>query len=138
MKKSLIILFALMALASCKDQVAQVSGSYSYKISGTTVIANETVALPDEIGALDIIRLDSVSALLTFNALSGPAYTTTATIEGKEITLEEYERTVTYSALTVPVRASGDGTIYDGTIVIDLHYASNNLDADLVLLCKKN
>lgn len=138
MKKSLIILFALMALASCKDQVAQVSGSYSYKISGTTSIANGTVALPDEIGALDIIRLDSVSALLTFNALSGPAYTTTATIEGKEITLEEYERTVTYSALTVPVTASGEGTIYDGTIVIDLHYASNNLDADLVLLCKKN
>ena len=64
MKKLLVIVVALTALVSCKDQVEQLSGSYSYKISGTAIFGNDTTSLSEEIGALELIHLSADSALL--------------------------------------------------------------------------
>ena len=139
MKKLLVILVALTALVSCKDQVEQLSGSYSYKISGTAIFGNDTTSLSEEIGALDLIHLSADSALLTFNALRGPVYATKAKVEGKTITLMPYERTISHLTRDHTVTASGQGDLYDGTILVRLRYASDDVKAEsLTLLCKKN
>ncbi len=139
MKKLLVILLALTALVSCKDQVEQLSGSYSYKISGTAVFGNDTVSVSEEIGALELIRLNADSALLTFNALRGPAYATKAKVEGKSIELMPYERTISHLTRDYTVTASGQGDLYDGTMLVRLRYAGDDVKADsLTLLCKKN
>ncbi len=139
MKKLLVILLALTALVSCKDQVEQLSGSYSYKISGTAVFGNDTVSISEEIGALELIRLNADSALLTFNALRGPAYATKAKVEGKSIELMPYERTISHMTRDYTVTASGQGDLYDGTMLLRLRYTGDDVKADsLTLLCKKN
>ncbi len=139
MKKLLVILLALTALMSCKDQVEQLSGSYSYKISGTAVFGNDTVSISEEIGALELIRLSADSALLTFNALRGPAYATKAKVEGKSIELMPYERTISHLTRDYTVTASGQGDLYDGTMLVRLRYTGDDVKADsLTLLCKKN
>ena len=139
MKKLFVIVVALTALASCKDPVEQLSGSYSYKISGMAVYGNDTVSLSEEIGALDLIHLSADSALLTFNALRGPAYATKTKVEGKSIALAPYERTISHLTRDYPVTATGQGDVYDGTILIRLRYAGDDVKADsLTLLCKKN
>ena len=132
---------SVMALTSCHDQVDQVSGSYSYKISGKAVIDGDTVVLSDETGAMEIVRLSADSTLLTFNALLGPAYTAKAKIEGKDIRIMPYERTVNHQLKDYFVTAQGSGTFYDKTIVVTLQYADTTADlkADkLTMLCKKN
>ena len=139
MKKALVIVLAVLALVGCKDQMSQLSGTYSYKISGVATAEGKEQLLTDEQGAMEIIRLNADSALLTFNALAGAAYTTSATIAEKQITLLPYQRSILIGTTDYPVTASGAGTIYDGTIVIKLEYHGADLDADdLTLLCKKN
>lgn len=139
MKKLLVILLALTALMSCKDQVEQLSGSYSYKISGTAVFGNDTVTISEEIGALELIRLSADSALLTFNALRGPAYATKAKVEGKTIELVPYERNISRLSRDYTVTATGQGDLYDGTMLVRLRYTGDDVKADsLTLLCKKN
>ena len=117
----------------------QISGAYSYKISGTAVVDDTEHRLADEQGAMEVVRLNGDSALLTFNALLGQAYTTKALIAGKQLTLVPYQRHVTIGATDYQVTATGEGTAYDGTIVITLHYNSAEVSANsLTLLCKKN
>ena len=128
-----------MALAGCKDQVQQIAGNYSYKISGRGSIAGIDQKMDDEIGAMEILYSTNNSALLTFNALRGPAFSTYATVNGKQITLKPFERDATENGVDYHVTASGEGTVYDGTILILLKYEGNMLKADsLTLLCKKS
>ena len=143
MKKIFVIsmLCAVVGLfcTGCQDQVQQAAGTYSYKISGKAVVDGDERTLTNETGALDIVHKDSENALLTFNALGGAAYTTNATIADKRITLTPYERVLTIGSKDYTVMASGDGDIYDGTIVITLKYKSSNVTANsLTLLCKRN
>ena len=156
MKKLLVILLALTALVSCKDPVEQLSGSYSYKISGTAIFGNDTTSLSEEIGAMNLIHLSEDSALLTFNALLGPVYATKAKLVGKSITLEPYKRNISHLTRNYSVTASGQGEVYDGkiqTILVTLSYVGDTVRADsltvgtdsltmradsLTLLCTKN
>jgi len=139
MKRFIIILVSALALVSCEDQVSRVSGTYAYKISGNVTLGENERSLPVEEGSMEVIRLSADSALLTFNVLRGGVYTTYAKIEEKEIVLEPYTRSLTIGLKEYTVMASGEGTIYDGTIVIDLNYDSADvLGEDITLLCKKN
>lgn len=123
----------------CQDQVQQVSGSYAYKISGKAMVDTVEHVLTNETGAMEIVHKDSETALLTFNALGGAAYTTDATIADKHITLNPYERVIRVGLKEYTVTASGAGDIYDRTIVITLQYESEALKADsITLLCKRN
>lgn len=125
--------------AGCQDQVQQVSGSYSYKISGKAVVDTVERSLANETGTMEIVRKDSENALLTFNALGGAAYTTNATIADKHITLAPYERVISFGLEEHTVTASGEGDFYDRTLVITLQYKNDTLTADsLTLLCKRN
>ena len=132
---------------ACQDQVQQVAGTYSYKISGTAIVnsssvlgnSSDTVTLSDEIGSMELIPLDSTTAMVTFNALNGPAYTTQAEIHGKELSLKQYERELLVQTKSHHIQASGEGTFYDNTLIISLHYVGEGVRADqLTMLCKKN
>lgn len=129
------------AFMSCQDQVEQVTGNYSYKISGSALIDSDTVLLADEMGAMQLIRLNQDSALLTFNALLGSVYTAQANIDGKTIEILPYETTVTHLTHTYWITAQGKGDIYDNTIIVTLRYADKDghLKADkMTMVCKKD
>ena len=150
MKHNFIYLLAFIGigLTACQDQVQQVAGSYSYKISGSAIITKtnllgqeekDTVTLSDEMGTMELIRLDSATAMATFNALNGPAYTTQAEIHGKSLTLVEFERDITIRTADYHIAVSGEGTFYENTLIMSLDYGSDNLSAEnLTMLCKKN
>lgn len=139
MKRFIIILVSTLALVSCEDQVSRVSGTYAYKISGNVTVDEKERSLPVEEGAMEVIRLSADSALLTFNVLRGGVYTTYAEIANQEIVLAPYTRSLTIGVKEYTVTVSGEGTIYDGTIVVDLNYDSAEVFGEgLTLLCKKN
>ncbi|MBR1877702.1 MAG: hypothetical protein IJ814_01725 [Paludibacteraceae bacterium] len=137
--KMMVALLVMLACMACRNQVEQAAGTYSYKISGRVTVLGVEQALTDEIGTMEILPNTTNSAVVTFNALRGPAYYTTAKINGKQIVLNPFEREVTQSAVEYGVTVSGDGTVYDQTILITLRYSGTSLNADsLLLLCKKN
>lgn len=139
MKRISILLVALLTLVGCQDQVQQIAGTYSYKISGRGTIAGINQTLDDEIGTMEIVYTNSRSALVTFNALRGHAYSTTAAVDGKQLSLDPFERDVKEGGLNYLVTASGEGTVYGNTLLILLKYEGNTLQADsLTLLCKRN
>lgn len=129
----------MLALVACKDQVQQVSGSYSYKISGKATLNGVSQDLSDEIGNLDIIRKSDSTAVLTFNTFRGSAYYTTAKIKGKDIELEPFNRRVTQTLVGYDVQVVGNGTVYGESIIFNLRYIGTTLNADsLVMVCKRN
>ncbi len=138
MKKLFFPLFLLVWLTGCQDAVQQLSGTYSYKISGTVNVDSVGESRINEIGSMELIHLTADSALLAFNALNGPAYTTSATIRDKQIHLYPYQRTLESGLRTKTVTADGEGEIYDQTIVIRLSYRGDSTVNQLTLLCQKN
>ena len=129
----------MLVCLSCQNQVEQVAGSYSYKISGRASVLGVEQSLSDEMGAMEILSQNSQSAMFTFNAMGGPAYYTTATITGKQIEINSFERYVSQAGVNYKVKVTGSGTVYDKSIIINLRYNGSTLKADsLVLLCKKN
>lgn len=141
MKKWIVCILGALTFVSCQDQVGQLSGTYSYKISGSVVIDGDTSVLSDETGAMQLLRVNSDSALLTFNALLGPVYTTSARINGKQIKVLPYERNLTHRLMDYTITGSGDGTVYDETIVFSLQYSDTTADLKaekLTMVCKKN
>jgi len=144
MKRNKLLLFISLCLIgiglmSCQDQVRPISGTYSYKISGTVRVDGTQRTLSTEQGAMEIVRIDNEKALVTFNILAGDVYHTNATIENKQITFEPYERDITIFAETYHVTAKGKGDIYDGTIIVSLEYSGDGVQTSRIeLLCKKN
>lgn len=139
MKKILVLAIGVLALMSCNNEVKQVEGTYSYKISGQAIVKGDTLELNDEIGAMTIEGITSDSTLVTFNALNGPAYATGAKISKKEITLAPFTRAISVRSQDYRVTAEGEGSIYNETILITLSYNSDDVQADsLTLLCNKN
>ena len=138
------ILFAALAvgclaLTSCRDQVQQLTGSYSYKISGSAIVDGDQVSLDDETGALQVLRLSADSAVWTCNAMLGHAYVTRAAVNGKQVTLVPYVRDLSVGATTYHITASGSGTLYDEAIILTLRYSGDGISANqLTMLCKKN
>lgn len=146
MKKG-IILFVLCALmlASCTDEFRQIQGEYSYKASGTAKLDTATVALPNEIGSLQIIDGKDGTLMLTFNTLEGEVYSTYGALKDGDLVLDAFHRTVR-EVLTYDVQVTGYGVLYDKTIKFMLQYNGKALnDADrklkaenVLLVAKKN
>lgn len=158
-----LVLITLLGFASCQSPIHTLTGEYSYKISGQVNIGNtSTCVLNDEIGSLNIIHKTDSIYILTFNTLNGGVYHTEATLSGKELTLDEFQRTlsVTYTEnsdtfignatgslytdnFSITVR--GNGILYDQTIIFDLQYSGKQLDKqqslrgnNITLIAKKN
>jgi len=136
-----ILTVLCLLMTGCQDSVEQVAGAYSYKISGSVIIDEDTIVLSNETGAMEILRVSADSAMVTFNALLGPAYATPAKINGKQMRLLPFKRSLNVRVKDYEVTAKAEGTVYDGTILLNLQYenAAEKLKADsLVLLCKKD
>lgn len=128
-----------MALTSCQDKIEQVTGSYSYKVSGTAVVDSSSVALRDEQGAMELIRVEGENMLLTFNALRGSAYATKGTLTDQTLTLQPFDKSVSAGINEYNVTVTGTGTVYSNTILFDLTYEGEKLTAEKVtMICKKN
>ena len=155
--------FLLFCFCACESPVQSVIGEYSFKVSGqVTKDGSDLLALPDEMGTMDIIHLNDSNFLLTFNTLNGSAYTTEAVLSNKQLNLHPFSRTITLThksqssdilggiiELTETEHYSTDvygyGTIYGETIKFTLQYSGEELTngkkikgSNILMLAKKN
>ena len=137
MKKGLyltILLVVMAVLAGCKNELQQVSGEYSYKISGNAIVDSTEVHLTNESGALHIIDKDEKELLLTFNMLAGDVYTTNAELSAKVLKINEFERVIMHNAKNYKIKVTGEGNVYDNNIVLDMQYKGMSMDKDSIEL----
>lgn len=129
-----LVLFCGLMVTSCKNELQQVAGEYSYKISGSVVVDTVEERLTNESGALHLINTDDEELLLTFNMLGGDVYTTNADLENKQLKIAEFERIIVHNTKNFKTTISGEGEVYDDNIVVGLRYKGISLDADSVEL----
>ena len=140
MKKALLVLCCLMALASCQKKNAPLfRGDYSFKTSGSVTLdeintedepASYTVSLPNEIGQLEIKDLDNGkdSVLVVMNTMGGEVVVTHAYCKDNEIVLRDFKKNTlifTGDTLTLKncLRVRGSGTMYeDNTLILNMTY----------------
>lgn len=142
--------FALVTLNACQDSVKDVIGTYSYKISGQVTIDDSTrLVLPDEEGAMQVLREKDKELCITMNTLGGKVYTTKGQYTGDSIVLYPFTRYITLSyayvddsaliaiehTVTEPFRisVSGAGKVYDGTVIYSFSYEGEGLSSGLAL-----
>ena len=141
MKKTLLIICCLMALAACQKKNAPLfRGDYSFKTSGSVVldeiVANGetgdsfTVSLPNEIGQLEISDLGNGkdSVLVVMNTMGGEVVVTHAFCKDNEIFLRDFKKNTllfTGDSLTLKndLRVKASGQMYeDNTLIINMTY----------------
>ncbi|MCM1034455.1 MAG: hypothetical protein NC038_02640 [Paludibacter sp.] len=147
-----LALIGILFLSGCQQDLKQVSGTYTYKTSGTVAISegtsHTTLAINDEIGQLDITPLHkSDSLLLLFNQMTGSAMHTTATLNSKELHLQPYTRTLslTYTpnsqtgndligsnkqTETFLIEVTGSGVVYDESILFVCEWTGKALNSN--------
>ena len=141
MKKTLLIICCLMALAACQKKNAPLfRGDYSFKTSGNVVldeIVSEdeegdsfTVSLPNEIGQLEIKDLDNGkdSVLVVMNTMGGEVVVTHAFCKDNEIFLRDFKKNTllfTGDSLTLKndLRVKASGQMYENnTLILNMTY----------------
>ncbi|MBQ0118458.1 MAG: hypothetical protein KBS42_01645 [Bacteroidales bacterium] len=141
MKKYCLLLLLLLPVVGCRNELKCLEGTYSYKVSGKAVIdagdSTNTVVLGDEIGAMEIIGQQGNNVLLTFNQLAGGVYVTTAVLNDSVLSLTPFDKVIFYQR-DYDVVVSGQGHVYDQTIVFDLQYSSDKLNADKITMIAKH
>lgn len=143
-----IIQLVLIAMIcpGCVDPVKSLEGTYSYKLSGLVTIDDTLdVVLTNEQGAMELIKVQDTTFLLTMNTLQGDAYTAEGVLSGDEILLEPFERNIRLSFSEIksdlfPIDRSHEeyfyteisciGAVYDETIVFTLQYTGESLSSD--------
>ena len=137
----LIILCALMALASCQKKNAPLfRGDYSFKTSGSVTLEEIvpqgetgetfTVGLPNEIGQLEISDLGNGkdSVLVVMNTMGGEVVVAHALCKENEIFLRDFKKnTLLFTGDTITlkneVRVHATGQMYeDNTLILNMIY----------------
>jgi len=150
MKKNMLWM-ALMSvlLVGCEESadVRSARGLYSYKSSGIVEIDSIGSVSLTEQGSMEVISLQNEdSVLLTFNELAGGVYSAYASIKGDEITLSPFTRQLSDKLLINPVevRAEGSGRVYNGSLILELHYTGKTKEGlrveseKIELIARKN
>ena len=140
MKKALLVLCCLMALASCQKKNAPLfRGDYSFKTSGSVTLdeidtedepASYTVSLPNEIGQLEIKDLDNGkdSVLVVMNIMGGEVVVTHALCQDNKIFLRDFKKNTllfTGDSLTLKndLRVKASGQMYENnTLILNMTY----------------
>ena len=141
MKKTLLIIGCLMALAACQKKNAPLfRGDYSFKTSGSVVLDeivddgetgdSFTVSLPNEIGQLEISDLGNGkdSVLVVMNTMGGEVVVTHAFCKDNEIILRDFKKNTllfTGDSLTLKndLRVTASGQMYeDNTLILNMTY----------------
>jgi hypothetical protein len=136
MKKVLLALCCLMALAACQKKNAPLfRGDYSFKTSGSVVLDeivtdgekgdSFTVSLPNEIGQLEISDLDNGkdSVLVVMNTMGGEVIVTRALCQDNKIFLCDFTKNTllfTGDSITLKneVRVQASGQMYENNMLI--------------------
>ena len=140
----IITLICLITLASCqKSGINLFRGDYSFKTSGnvtmnqimhegdTTQPVNFEVALPNEIGQMEISTFDKTndSVLVVMNIMVGEVIVTHAFCDGDEIIFKDFTRSTLMlsigneMSINSEVKVSASGKMFENnTIVIDMKY----------------
>lgn len=154
---------AMVYLSACESTWQTIVGEYSFKVSGqVTKDATQVYSLPNEIGAMEVIRLQDSTYLLTFNTINGEAYTTKATLSNNQLDLYPFSRivTITYHSKESDIWGEiiditeteeyqtdvyGYGNIYGETIEFKMQYSGTELGGNkqikgnnITMLAKKN
>ena len=150
-----ILFFLVACLPACESPVQTIIGEYSFQVSGqVTKDGTQDMVLPNETGTMEIIHLDASNVLLTFSTTDGSAYTTQAVLNGNQLELHPFLRTVviTYKTKESNILGGlielteteyyntsvyGSGTIYDKTIVFDLRYFGEELNGNKTITGNK-
>ena len=141
MKKNLLIICCLLALAACQKENAPLfRGDYSFKTSGSVVLEeivadgetgdSFTVSLPNEIGQLEISDLGNGkdSVLVVMNTMGGEVVVTHAFCKDNEIFLRDFKKNTllfTGDSLTLKndLRVKASGQMYeDNTLILNMTY----------------
>ena len=140
MKKTLLIICCLLAMAACQKKNAPLfRGDYSFKTSGSVTLdeidaddepASYIVSLPNEIGQLEISDLgngkDSVHVVM--NTMGGEVVVTHAFCKDNEIFLRDFKKNTllfTGDSLTLKndLRVKASGQMYeDNTLILNMTY----------------
>lgn len=141
MKKLGLIILLGLTITGCRNEIKSLEGVYSYKTSGKAVVTeggiSQDIVLGNEIGAMEIIGQQGNNVLLTFNQLSGGAFVTTAVLKDSILVLSPFNRVVDY-VKNYDVMVSGNGHVYGKTIVFDLQYTGDELNADEITMIAKH
>lgn len=86
---------------------------------------------------MEIIGQQGNNVLLTFNQLAGGVYVTTAVLNDSVLSLTPFDKVIFYQR-DYDVVVSGQGHVYDQTIVFDLQYSSDKLNADKITMIAKH
>ena len=149
MKRNLFLSLILIGCCACSNDARLLSGDYSYKTSGSVVIATDTeevtYQLPDKIGQLNVVDLkatDKGSVLLVFNEMGGNLTTTYARISADSIELQPYTTTLTITTGkgtgTYDITVSGTGIRYDDLIMLHETYDGTLSDDNETTLYSDN
>ena len=141
MKKTLLIICCLLAMAACQKKNAPLfRGDYSFKTSGSVVLDeivadgemgdSFTVSLPNEIGQLEISDLGNGkdSVLVVMNTMGGEVVVTHAFCKDNEIFLRDFKKNTllfTGDSLTLKndLRVKASGQMYeDNTLILNMTY----------------
>lgn len=151
-KGAVYALFALVLVtfSACKDSVKDVVGTYGYKISDEVTIDESTrLVLPDEEGAMQILREKGKEVCITMNTMGGKVYTAKGKYTGDSIVLEPFTRYIALSytyvndSALIPIESTvteafsivvlGAGKVYDGTVIYTFSYEGEGLSSGLAL-----
>ena len=149
MKRNLFFFFFLIGCCACSNDARLLSGDYSYKTSGSVVIATDTeevtYQLPDKIGQLNVVDLkatDKDSVLLVLNEMGGSLTTIYARISADSIELQPYTTTLTITTGkgtgTYDITVSGTGIRYDDLIMLHETYDGTLSDDNETTLYSDN
>ena len=149
MKRNFFLSLILIGCCACSNDARLLSGDYSYKTSGSVVIATDTeevtYQLPDKIGQLNVVDLkatDKDSVLLVLNEMGGSLTTIYARISADSIELQPYTTTLTITTGkgtgTYDITVSGTGIRYDDLIMLHETYDGTLSDDNETTLYSDN
>lgn len=97
MKKFFVCGLMVLCMTACQQPAERLTGTYSYKISGRVTIDDQSVTLPDEIGAMDVLYRHDSTVLVTMNQLNGGIYRADGIVSGDSLRLTSFERTMIFN-----------------------------------------
>lgn len=141
-----------MVMVSCTDDLHQTAGEYTFKTSGSVTLTSgdqsETLLLNNETGSLSIINKDDKDGgiILTINSSYGPVQIATGRIEGKNVLIDSYKRSLEFTELKLQilqpdvvkttfdnVGVTGNGERYGDTIIFTWTYEGVSTDGIVTL-----
>lgn len=159
MKRQLLILTVIISatlLCACHREVRQLTGNYSYKISGEAAVTDAdgevSYLMVSKRGQMNILRdrNDKDKVLVTMNETAGGVYSFTATVKGDSLILDPYQFTTNIlseasinpfqddnATLVFQIDAFGSGFSNDDIIILNEQWNGRQSSGNVTLAAPK-